>query len=342
MRKVPIPVTMKICEDYESLLEAFTNYLKQEKIEKLAFISGTFSQSVLTEKLISDIEINTCLPEEAEFIVGIGGGKSLDKAKLEAKKHGKKFISIPTLIGHDGICSPVAVIDGKSYGAVMPEALFVPLYLIEEAPIKQIQSGIGDLISNLSAIEDWKLACAHGEAEMDDFAIMLSRRAAMNVIKSLEQMKTEEGLRNKDFLKSLIESLALSGIAMSISGNSRPCSGAEHMISHAIDEIYGSGVKAPHGIQVLIASLYLEKLRGYDLLDNANNSVILSPKGEGPNALTGDSRLTKILSKLNFPINFSDINIPEEEMERILELAPRTRPGRFSILNLKLEAKLKG
>lgn len=333
MRKIPIPVTMKICEDYESLLEALSSYIESQKITKLSFISGSFSQSALTEHLIADLGIKTCLPQEAEFIVGVGGGKSLDKAKLHAKKEDKKFISIPTLIGHDGICSPVAVIDGKSHGAVMPEALFVPLYLVEEAPVEQIQSGIGDLISNLSAIEDWKLACAKGEAEMDDFAIMLSRRAAMNVIKSLEQIESSNQLKEKNFLKSLIESLALSGIAMSISGNSRPCSGAEHMISHAIDEIYGSGVKAPHGIQVLVATLYLEKLRNYDLLDNANLSLKETQKQSIP--LTSDSRLRKILAKLNFPLDFSDIGISDEELQKVLELAPSTRPGRFSILNLQ-------
>lgn len=334
MRQVPIPTKLSICEDYQALLEAFGNYIKKQEIDKLAFISGEFSKAALVGKLIQDLNLNNYPIEEADYIVGIGGGKSLDKAKLKAKELDKKFISIPTLIGHDGICSPVAVIDGESYGAVMPEALFVPLYLVKEAPIKQIQAGIGDLISNLSAIEDWKLACAHGKAEMDDFAVMLSRRAAMNVIKSLEQLNSIKGLKEKNFLKSLVESLALSGIAMSISGNSRPCSGAEHMISHAIDEIFGSGVKAPHGIQVLVATLYLEKLRGYDLLGNANNpKSYLAPENKKL-----ESRLGRILKKLEFPTLFKHIGINEADLEKILELAPKTRPGRFSLLNLKFKS----
>ena len=328
MRKIPIPDKLSISENYSSLAQELDNFLSKNNTKKLFFIDGEFSRKTISLPLINDLKLEDISPKDADFIVGTGGGKSLDQAKKLAKDLNKSFISIPTLISHDGICSPVAVIDGKSFGAVMPTALFVPLYLIESAEISQIQAGIGDLISNLSAIEDWKLAHAHSKAEMDDFAVMLSRRAAMNVVKSLENMKQEVELRERNFLKSLIESLALSGIAMSIAGNSRPCSGAEHMISHAIDEIYGAGSKASHGIQVLIATIYLEKLRNYDLLDNANNPESYN----NPYAkLNGDSRLYKILQRLNFPLEFSNIGV--NNLDHVLERAPKTRSDRYSFLN---------
>jgi glycerol dehydrogenase-like iron-containing ADH family enzyme len=328
MRKIPIPEKLSICESYLALTSELETFLSKNNTKKLFFIDGEFSRNNISKKLCEDLKLESIKAVEADYIVGTGGGKSLDQAKKLAKDLNKNFISIPTLISHDGICSPVAVIDGKSHGAVMPTALFVPLYLIENAQISQIQAGVGDLISNLSAIEDWKLAHAHGKAEMDDFAVMLSRRAAMNVVKSLENMKQEEELREKNFLKSLIESLALSGIAMSIAGNSRPCSGAEHMISHAIDEIYGAGNKASHGIQVLIASIYLERLRAYDLLDNANNPDSYN----NPYAkLSGDSRLYTILKRLNFPLEFVDIGV--NMLDQVLEHAPRTRADRYSILS---------
>jgi glycerol dehydrogenase-like iron-containing ADH family enzyme len=75
-----------------------------------------------------------------------------------------------------------------------------------------------------------------------------------------------------------------------------------------------------HGIQVLIATLHLEKARSSDLLDPQSKS-------------SGDSRLKNILIKLGFPTEFQDININATELSRILELAPKTRSGRYSILN---------
>jgi glycerol-1-phosphate dehydrogenase [NAD(P)+] len=38
------------------------------------------------------------------------------------------------------------------------------------------------------------------------------------------------------FVKELVDSLTMSGIAMEIAGNSAPASGSEHLISHALDK----------------------------------------------------------------------------------------------------------
>ena len=154
---------------------------------------------------------------------------------------------------------------------------------------------------------------------------MISKKSASDIIQKLkinylehDSILEPDFLRSEDFLLSLTESLALSGIAMSIAGNSRPCSGAEHMISHAIDELFGHGIKAPHGIQVLIAALYLEGFR-------KNSSV---------NSVVGSlDQLKQILSFYKFPLEFKDINISEQELNKILEMAPKTRAGRYSILN---------
>lgn len=342
MRNVSIPEKLQIPEDYNRLINCLIELIHEEHISSLALITGNFAQEGLAQQLHKDLkrviddihyveDIET-IQNTHNWILAIGGGKLLDKAKVIAKSNEAHLIAIPTQISHDGICSPIAVIDGKSTGAVMPEALIVPLFVIEKNDLLKIQAGIGDLIANLSAIEDWKLANAYASEPIDDFAIMLSRRAAMNVLQHLEadlrvDRDPEKIIYTRNFLKSLIESLALSGIAMSISGNSRPCSGAEHMISHAIDEIYGPGTKATHGIQVMIATVYLEELRGYDLLDNLYNanSVYLKPS-------PFNSRLKRILKQLNLPTRFDEIGISKEELEKVLALAPNTRPGRFTFL----------
>ena len=92
------------------------------------------------------------------------------------------------------------------------------------------------------------------------------------------------------------------------------------MISHAIDEIYGSNTKALHGIQVMIATLYLEKIMGMDLLSRTEIK-------------DGISDLEKILSSYGMPTKFSDIGINNEELKVIIEKAPSTRKGRFTVLD---------
>ena len=215
----------------------------------------------------------------------------------------------------------------------MPTALFVDFSIIKDCPIEQIYSGIGDLVANFFAIEDWFLAKRVKGEKIDDFAIILSRRAARSIISKLElnllrdKQEPKEFLTSYSFLHVYIESLVLSGISMSIAGNSRPCSGAEHLISHAIDEIYGPNTKSLHGIQVMIATLYLERQIRFDLL-------IRKELGEE------ESSLEKILKAYGIPTKFSDININEDELKEIIKRAPSTRKGRFTLLDQLAEAPL--
>jgi len=336
MHKPSIPTKLVIAKTFEEFSSELDIYIKQNKIEEILIISGETQFSNLSSDLknkfknLANIDLVRVselsnLQKKYSWIMGLGGGKVLDRAKYLAFSQEANFISVPTLIAHDGICSPVAVIENKSLGAVMPHALFVPLFVINSSPIIHIQAGVGDLIANLSAIEDWKLSAQNSKDNINDFAIMISKKSASDIIQKLTVNYLEQGsllgtdfLRSEEFLFSLTESLALSGIAMSIAGNSRPCSGGEHLISHAIDENYGHGFKAPHGIQVLIASLYLEKFRRSTSVNSISGSL---------------ENLKTVLKFYEFPLDFKDIDISEAELKKIIEIAPKTRAGRYSILN---------
>src|SRR2546428_3357602 len=45
--------------------------------------------------------------------------------------------------------------------------------------------------------------------------------------------------RSKEGVRMVVEALISCGVAMSIAGSSRPCSGAEHLFSHALDIVAG-------------------------------------------------------------------------------------------------------
>lgn len=337
MRSVNIPTKIQISKSSEELVSDLKEFFKENSGKSFLFQYSDFGKKYfesLIKPLLTDIKFKeihaskgVITEKDSDWVFSIGGGRTLDIGKLTALKSNSELVSLPTLIAHDGICSPVAVVDGVSQGALVPTALFVDFSIIKECPIEQIYAGIGDLVANLSAIEDWQLAHKEKGEKVDDFAIILSRRAARSIISKLEMNMLKENLEAKEFLTSYsflhvyIESLVLSGISMSIAGNSRPCSGSEHLISHAIDEIHGPNKKALHGIQVMIATLHIERLIGFDLLvrKKLNNS---------------NSELEQILKHYGLPISFSDININDDELKTIIEKAPSTRKDRFTLLDV--------
>ena len=124
----------------------------------------------------------------------------------------------------------------------------------------------------------------------------------------------------KEKLKIIIESIALSGIAMEVADTSRPASGAEHLISHAIDELFG-GLK-PHGIQVAFG-MYITAFLRAELGYISKNSF---------------EELRAVLRYLGLPTTLSTLGITKEQLIKAIIHAPETRTDKYTILNkIKLE-----
>ncbi len=261
---------------------------------------GTIRDVIEVESIIKD--------RVPDVVIGVGGGRILDTVKLACSRTFVPFILVPTSLSHDGIISPVAVIDFggeiKSVGAIAPNGVVVDINIVDKAPKILKLAGCGDLVSNLSALEDWKLAAKYRNEKIDYFAYMLSKTGARNIIYS------EYEPFSKDFLKDLAEGLAASGLSMIISGNSRPASGAEHLISHALDAILGR--KNPHGIQVGVATIFTQSLRGRDI-----------------------GRIVDFYRKIGFPLTPMEIGVDRETFMKAVKLAPLTRKGRFTILDIE-------
>jgi glycerol-1-phosphate dehydrogenase [NAD(P)+] len=113
-------------------------------------------------------------------------------------------------------------------------------------------SGVGDLVSKFTAIRDWKLAFHAVGEPVDDFAALLSD-GAVNAYLSHPALDSE-GIR------LLASALLLNGVAMEICGSSRPASGSEHLISHALDA--SSARPRLHGLQVGVATYLMSLLQG--------------------------------------------------------------------------------
>jgi glycerol-1-phosphate dehydrogenase [NAD(P)+] len=196
------------------------------------------------------------LSPETQAVVGLGGGKALDTAKYVAFLGNRTYYAVPTSLSNDGFCSPLSslTLTGRrcSLVARLPAGVIIDTDVCLEAPLSLWWSGVGDLVAKITAIHDWKLAFhARGEP-VDDLAALLSDATVRQFM--ARPIRDHEGIR------LLGTSLLLNGIAMEIGGSSRPASGSEHLISHALDQ--RSQRPRLHGLQVGMATYIAAHLQG--------------------------------------------------------------------------------
>jgi glycerol-1-phosphate dehydrogenase [NAD(P)+] len=193
-----------------------------------------------------------------DAVVGIGGGKTIDAAKYAATRWALPMVSVATSLANDGVASPVAslVNDGikGSYGVHIPIAVIVDLDFVADGPEEYNRAGIGDVISNISALADWELAREVRGEPVDGLAAALARMGAEAVLSHPGDI-TDDG-----FVTVLAEALIASGLAMAVCGSSRPSSGGCHEIMHATDSLFPG--TASHGELAGVGALFCTFLRG--------------------------------------------------------------------------------
>jgi glycerol-1-phosphate dehydrogenase [NAD(P)+] len=200
-------------------------------------------------------ELFTELWGRCDAFVGLGGGQALDTAKYVAFLSDRPYYAIPTSLSNDGFASPGVslTLSGhrRSLRSAMPFAVVVDTDVCINAPYPLWWSGVGDLLAKLTAIFDWKLAFHIVGTPVNDFAALLSDA-------TVHQFMADPN-RTIDGARLLATALMLNGIAMEICGSSRPASGSEHLISHALDMV--SSRPRLHGLQVGLATYIVSRLQ---------------------------------------------------------------------------------
>src|SRR5262249_46676986 len=140
----------------------------------------------------------------------------------------------------------------RSPSPTLPFGGVIDTAVCRDAPRILTLSGVGDLVAKFTAVRDWKLAFHTTGEPVDDFAALMS--GGTNYSYMAHPEFDLEGIR------LLATALMLNGIAMEICGSSRPASGSEHLISHALDAT--AARPRLHGLQVGVASYLVSVLQG--------------------------------------------------------------------------------
>ena len=253
------------------------------------------------------VELAFSIDNKAQVIIGLGGGKVIDAAKYAAFLRRLPFISVPTSASSDGFSSASAslIVNGRrnSVPARLAFGIIADTTVIKSAPQKFLYSGIGDMVSKITALYDWKFEEAHGVTQVNDFALMIAKKAVNSFVRT-----PFESIQDNLFLKELLDSLAMSGIANEIAGSSAPASGSEHLISHALDKI----LETPqlHGIQVGIATYLMSRVHDHRW-----------------------QRINTVFTETGFWDHVAALHLNVEDYIKAIDLAPSIKPFRHTYLH---------
>ncbi len=187
-----------------------------------------------------------------DFILAVGSGTINDSCKLASYRLGLPYGIVATAPSMDGYASAgCAFLFGGSKATIQATTakhIIADLDVLAEAPYDMILAGIGDMFGKYIGILDWELARDFtGEYFCDTIA--------KDVIDATDRCLAggyKLAGRDHESVKSVMEGFLVTGLGMAYIGNSRPASGAEHIIAHAW-ELYDveNGHKPHlHGLEV--------------------------------------------------------------------------------------------
>lgn len=323
---IAIPTILKV---KDGALSKIGPYLQESNLQKVVIYFGNglidmFGQKVLSSlhnagiEVLEYCELDTvdiddiiriafALPNSTQAVIGLGGGKVIDAAKYMGFLRKLPFISVPTSASSDGFSSASASLlinkRRSSVPARMAYGIIVDTDVIKSAPEKFLYSGIGDMVSKITSLYDWQFEAEHGAAQVNDFAMMIAKKAVNSFVRT-----PFETIHDRLFLKELLDSLAMSGIANEIAGSSAPTSGSEHLISHALDKM----LETPqlHGIQVGIATYLMSRVHDHRY-----------------------QRVNTIFTQTGFWDYVCTLNLNVEDYKQAIDLAPSIKPFRHTYLH---------
>ncbi|HOJ88298.1 MAG TPA: iron-containing alcohol dehydrogenase [Pseudothermotoga sp.] len=199
-------------------------------------------------------------------IVSIGSGSLTDIARYSAFLCKVDFSCFPTAPSVDAYTSSVAplIVEGvkKTLDAKIPRKILIDTDVIVNSPIDLLRAGIGDISSKVTARLDWVMSNFLTGEQICDFVWDDIKDLLKLIMKDVRKILQ----RDESAVQNLMKAQLISGLNIAITGNSRPASGADHLISHVLEMYQECRGHLPlfHGLQVAMGT-YIS-LKAYDAL----------------------------------------------------------------------------
>ena len=215
---------------YIALGENVEEKLKDTGYNVKNIILNSEGDLIPDEKAIGRVLVE--VEDEIELLVAVGSGTINDISRMVSARTKIPYVIMGTSPSMDGYASTVSplIIDGAklTYPGIHPYAIIADSNIMKDAPFEMICAGFGDILGKYTALSDWMLSHKINEEYFCRTTEKLVRDAMNKCFENIE------GAVNRDAkaIGYIAEALILSGVAMTLTENSRPASGAEHHLSH--------------------------------------------------------------------------------------------------------------
>jgi glycerol-1-phosphate dehydrogenase [NAD(P)+] len=209
---------------------------------------------------------------QAGCVLAVGSGTVTDLCKHATYYHNENdplpLVVFQTALSVNAFSDGVSVmlLNGvkRTIHSRYPTVLAIDLDVIEKAPAEMNVSGYGDLIATWTAPVDWYLSHTIGmNPNFHEAPAEMIRSQCKDLLERSENLKKLD----EETIKALANTLTLSGLSMGIAGESSPCSGSEHIISHLVDmasKVRHTGI-CYHGTQVAVSGILASIIWDYFL-----------------------------------------------------------------------------
>lgn len=200
--------------------------------------------------------------DKCDMIIAVGSGVINDIGKIISRQTKNPYVIVATAPSMDGYASKTSSmeVDGLkvSVDSRCPDVIIGDVDILKNAPIRMIQSGLGDMLAKYISICEWRIANIILNEYYCEYVADLVRDALKQCVDNADGVLK----RDEKAVKAVFEGLVKCGMAMEYAGVSRPASGVEHYISHIWDmRGLAFGTKTDfHGIQCGIGTLIAAKI----------------------------------------------------------------------------------
>jgi glycerol dehydrogenase len=108
--------------------------------------------------------------KKIDILVGMGGGKAIDTAKIASDRAGIPVIIVPTIASTDAPCSGCAIIYSEEgvfesvyYQKMNPQVVLVDTTIIANAPVRFLVAGMGDALATWFEARSCERTCSTNE-----------------------------------------------------------------------------------------------------------------------------------------------------------------------------------